>query len=259
MTAIRGPALLGEMLPTSSQLVGVDEEGRGGNSHDAGSQAVQAVDEVDGIGHDGDPQDRSQDGQVGAQDQRGLGQRHVEEQHVDAEEVQHRPDQDLPRPAWPGPTSRGRRRPSRRRRSPSPPARRPAGRELPLNTGAKAWHLGGHCHGHQQPQVHRSTARQWAWAVRAPVARPGMTSSEWRLARAADREGRQPGGHGGHDEDDDVLAETDQGELSLPGRQPANCPGAGSRVGHELGTKRGHLLAHGSPYGVVGGAAQDPA
>ena len=47
--------LPGLIVPVLTQLVGVDEEGGGGDGHDSGGEAVESVDEVHRVGHADDP------------------------------------------------------------------------------------------------------------------------------------------------------------------------------------------------------------
>ena len=51
MTAMSGPMLPSAQQARVAELRGVEEEGAGGDGDDAGGQAVEAVDEVDGVGH----------------------------------------------------------------------------------------------------------------------------------------------------------------------------------------------------------------
>ena len=90
-----GPGVAGSDVIDVAELVGIDEKGPGPDGDDASGQAVQAIYEVDRIGHDRHPEDRGQGGEVGAQDHRRLRQRDMEEEHVDAEEVEHRTRQYL--------------------------------------------------------------------------------------------------------------------------------------------------------------------
>ena len=72
ITENSGPDVSWTMVPVVDQLVGVEEEGQRGDGHDPGGQPVQAVDEVDGVGHAHDPQHGQHRHQVRRQDQSGA-------------------------------------------------------------------------------------------------------------------------------------------------------------------------------------------
>ena len=88
ITASSGPTLSDGQQAALRQLVAVEEEGAGGDGDDPGGQAVEAVDQVDGVGDDADPRHRDQRLEVGRQRDE-PGERDLEVEHRDAEQVQH--------------------------------------------------------------------------------------------------------------------------------------------------------------------------
>ena len=92
---MQGAGVTGLDVADHPELVRVHEEGPGPDRDNPGGQAVQAVDEIDRVRHDGDPQDGPECRPGGAQLQSCLGQWDMEVQHVDPEEIKHRPRKDL--------------------------------------------------------------------------------------------------------------------------------------------------------------------
>ena len=67
ITATSGPMLSAGRSPSSIEPQPVDGQGAAADGHDAGGQAVEAVDEVHGVGDDDDPERRDQRGDAGGQ------------------------------------------------------------------------------------------------------------------------------------------------------------------------------------------------
>ena len=61
--------VVGREIAQVDEAQAVDGEGAGRDGHDPGGEPVEAVDEVDGVGDDDDPQRREQRRHVGRQDQ----------------------------------------------------------------------------------------------------------------------------------------------------------------------------------------------
>ena len=89
MTARSGPDVLGGEQSAVGEALRVDRERGGRDGDDPGGQAVEPVDEVDGLGHAGDPQHRHQRRDVGREHDE-PGERDAEIEHRQAEEVHDR-------------------------------------------------------------------------------------------------------------------------------------------------------------------------
>ena len=97
ITAIEGREVRALEEAVVEQLVGIQEQRGPRDDHDARGEAVEPVDEVDGVGEDHDRDHRDERREVGREhDDVGARERDVEEQHRDAEQRQQAPGQHHP-------------------------------------------------------------------------------------------------------------------------------------------------------------------
>src|SRR5207248_4210565 len=75
-----GADVVGSEKSRVGEAGGVEEEGAGGDGYDPGGEAVEAVDEVDGVRQDDDPYDGHEETEIRREDDE-VGERDAEVEH----------------------------------------------------------------------------------------------------------------------------------------------------------------------------------